>query len=497
MSARKHEGSARQSRFLSIPSALTLVAFGLRAAALLLTFEVAGDGPTRATLAYDWSLQPFFMTHGVWPPGFLYLSGGFTWLFPDPLVGVRMLSLILGSLTVPVFYVLILRIFGKGPALFGGWILALLPLHVGLSVTSLTEATFLFLLFTGTLLFLDSWTCPPDRRLLWRWSGVALLVLASTLRYDVWVLLPAFPVYAFWKSRRILPAAVLAWALAVFPLAWTLANHHYGVGALLGFSAAVRGTEAGPRPVTLPKAVYEVATTTAVQMGFFVPLLATAGLTLLVVAWRRRGVRPEEALFTALFAAQAASIIALTAERGNLWPRYLAFALVSSLPFAGLALEPLHRGKRSLEAAAIAGVIALSFLLAPSMILSRVAPPEIYVTRRRPSEWKELANWLRRSGYARSGILTTKMDWQSGYLLLFAPELNANTLEVSLWIPDYAVERFCRERKPALLITWDDDRDYQALLERFLPVPIREAPLVHVSGPIRVYDIRPRLQARR
>ena len=482
-------------RFLSAPALLTAAAFVIRAAALLMTFERAGDGPTRATMAYDWSLRPFFVTHGAWPPGFLYLSGAFTWLVPDPVLGVRAMSLSLGTLTVPMFYALVRTVFGAWPALFAASILAVLPLHVGLSASSLTEAAFLFFLFSGTLLFLRAWDRPDGGRRLRLWAGVGLLVLASSLRYEAWVLLPAFPLYALWKSRRWLAAGAIAAALAAFPVAWMLANRHYGLGLLAGFSAAVRGTEAGPRPVSFFAALSALAVMTAVQAGFLLPLLAAAGLGILAAAWLRRGVRPEEALFAALFAAQLITLAGFAAARGNLWPRYLLFSIVASLPYAALPLEPLNRRKRG--AAAIAAVVALSFLLAPSTLRSHVAAPEIYLTRRRPVEWQELAQWLRRSGHARSAILITKLDWESSYLFLFAPEVNANTLEVNFWVSDAHLSGFCRSHKPELLITSDADRDYQRQVQPFLPVAIRDAPLVHVSGPLRVYDVRAPSNARR
>jgi hypothetical protein len=139
----------------------------------------------------------------------------------------------------------------------------------------------------------------------------------------------------------------------------------------------------------------------------------------------------------------------------------------------------------------IASVLFLSVVLAPSVVFaSRIDRPQIYLTTRRPWEIEELGKWLRTSRYRDSAILATTMNWQSTYLILYVPEFGSRILEYSYWQTDAELGDFIRQRRPALLITADQDREYQLHIEAFLAHPLSQREVVHTVGKIRVYDIR-------
>ena len=59
---------------------ITLAALSWRLYAFVRWMEGPGDGPRRAVMAYNWSQSPHFEWHGVWLPGFEYLTGAFSFM---------------------------------------------------------------------------------------------------------------------------------------------------------------------------------------------------------------------------------------------------------------------------------------------------------------------------------------------------------------------------------------------------------------------------------
>ena len=116
---------------------------------MVLFEEAGGDGPIRAHYAYLWSKNPYIQAYGVWPPGFMYLSGIFNLFLSNALFSTRILNVILGSLTIPFFYLLVSRVYERKTALLSSGLLMLFPLHVAISGTSLTEVSVVFEVIAG------------------------------------------------------------------------------------------------------------------------------------------------------------------------------------------------------------------------------------------------------------------------------------------------------------------------------------------------------------
>jgi hypothetical protein len=351
----------------------------------------------------------------------------------------------------------------------------------------LSEATYLFLVIAGMLLLIKGSVGQHHRRI-FLVSAVLVLSLALMTRYEAWVLLLAFPLYYLATTRRFLPSVGIAVALSAFPLAWTLTNYLHTGSALLGVSAAVHGTEAGPVPVTLYRAIYILAVQVVIQLGWLLPILSSAGFVLQFWHGRRHEFPTEALFYTAVVGLYGLMMIGFTMARGGVWTRYLLFGLVIGLPYAALPFA--YVAKPRVRAHVAVGVIILSVLFAPSVLLApRIAPPEIFITRQRPREIEELAIWLQSSRYRQSSILLTRMDWQSTYLYLYAPEFYSRSMVFSFWLGDRDLRDFVRGQNPALLITSESDLTYQRHVEPFLPRPILDSELVYMAGTIRVYDI--------
>ena len=157
---------------------ITLSALIIRFGAFIIFEEPPGDGPSRAIWAYTWAESPHLVTQGIWTPGHLYLSGAFSFIINDPLVSARILNLILGGLTILFFYLLIDGLYDRFVALLSCLILTIFPLHIGLSVTSLTEVSFLFQIISGTYFLVLASEHQAKRRITYLLLSMILLFLS-------------------------------------------------------------------------------------------------------------------------------------------------------------------------------------------------------------------------------------------------------------------------------------------------------------------------------
>jgi 4-amino-4-deoxy-L-arabinose transferase-like glycosyltransferase len=222
-----------------ILAALFCAAFALRLAVVLFTSSVPGDGPGRASAGYIWARAPHFVTYGNWLPGYPYLVGLFSFIFEDPLLSSRILNLGLGTLTIPLFYLLLRKIYDPLTALISAALLTFFPLHIGMSGGSLSEVSFAFEVIAGTLLLIISSEKEVTRsRIFYLASALLFLCLAIMSRYEIWVLIPIFPLYYFLKTRRTLESCLILAVLFLFPFMWSLNTYIHVGDPFLGFTKA-------------------------------------------------------------------------------------------------------------------------------------------------------------------------------------------------------------------------------------------------------------------
>ena len=191
---------------------------------LLLTIDIPGDGPTHAIQAYDWARHPQFAWSGVWLPGFVYLAGICSLVIHNPLIEPRIFNLALSTLAIPLFYALVRRLYGPLAATLGTAMLVFLPLHVGLSVSSMTEPSFLFFMITALLCLERAVEGRTIRPLPF---GLFLLFfsLAELTRYEAWSLIPLVLLYLYWRSRAVAATAIAGATLMAFPIFWSAESY--------------------------------------------------------------------------------------------------------------------------------------------------------------------------------------------------------------------------------------------------------------------------------
>lgn len=480
---------------LKILAILTFTAFVIRLLVIIYWMDAPGDGPVKAMYAYNWSQSPWFETSGIWLPGFLYLTGLFNIIVPNPLVSIRILNLILGTLTVPVFYLLVRKIFGYIPALFAAGVLSVLPLHVGLSASSMTDVSCLFEIILGMYCTIQATEVAARRKTN---LAVALfcLCLAEMTRYEVWILMPFFPIYIFWKTKNIRIAILVAFVLSILPLGWMIGNHLNKGAFLLGFDEAVK--DAWGSPVGYFRALKTMGKMSVEQLEWILVLLACWGVMIKGMQNIREKLNPEQVLIVVMTGFFWVTMLHFASERGvSFQDRYLLFGMVMILSFSAIPLLKYFKKDKKLLTGMI-GFVLLLFLI-PKVF---VQFPMKDVTRKKPTDIRNVAHWLKKSPYQDVSTLMTQMRDESTYLALYYPGIGPHFPLVSSngqshliyakWLRrrDSALRKFMKQQRPALLITSDED---DVLLQKVLDTYGEKIKLhdpIYKVGEVKVYDIK-------
>ncbi len=158
-----------------------------------------------------------------------YLSIPFVWAFGLSRFSIRLLSLFVGILTLPLLYVTVVRAFGKGAAILSTVSLAIMPWHVMISRWALDANLLPFVLLLAT--------CTLSRALESRsrlWTLVSLVPLGLSLYAYAMafvvvplllLLLILFKRKAIWSNRKTWFAAFFLFALLAFPIALFIAKN--------------------------------------------------------------------------------------------------------------------------------------------------------------------------------------------------------------------------------------------------------------------------------
>jgi hypothetical protein len=459
-----------------------LVRLGL----LLVSVDVPGDGPSRAFMAYAWSRAPVLVTHGGWLPSYLYLPGLFHFVVDDPLVSTRIFNLILGSLTIPLYYFLIRKVYDRPVALLASLLLAVFPLHIGLSVSSLTEISFLFATITSMLLLTGIGEGQGG------WARLALCFLflswAQMTRYEAWWVTPAFALYYGLRTQSVKNGVLALAIFSLVPSAWMLGNYFHGGHPIPAFQAVRHAVYQEPHAATLVSArqldVLEalklLGSMTVSHLGGILTVAIVGGVLWQLVLITRSANKPEHVMYLAVVCLYWLGMVYLAMNIGaSVWNRFLLFAFVMSLPLAFFPfVGPLMSHRRSLAMIVCAILVAAGISTFP-----RQRP--LWVTLQRPTDIMNLVTWLKQSPYRHDPLLVTDMAWKATYIPLYFPEVRMEM--VSPWVEDDEVYDFVKKQPPSLLITRDGEAKLQARIENIIGKPIAAHSLVHQEGAIKVY----------
>lgn len=461
----------RCRRIALLLSIMFLVSLSVRLLVLSHTFDDPGDAPHRATMSYCWSLHPYFVTSGYWLPGFLYLNGIIMSIFPEPMMVVRIANCLWGSLTVPMMFLLSRRMFGPLVACAAAALLAFLPMHVGLSVSSLTEPIAALLLISSMWLLLSGKEASEkSKSLRFPCLSLFLLFLATTIRCETWLLIPFWLIYLCFEGRSWRLVFLAAIALSILPVTWMAgcwAAYHQPLISFVG------NTE----PRIVPASLLQACTMLGdLIFSYFGPVILLAVIWGLLFELRR--IRNKEfdarecrchVFYLCLLGFFWVFQLLLCARYGNtMQERYTLIPQMLSLPFAGLAISYLpwlkkltiadHSScvsdwKKRWSAASLAVLILVDSLLLWFLLIR----PPICVNTSRPDELIEVAGWLKKEAPA-SNILITSLNYRAFFLPLIDKKLFGRyAIVMDFWSPLHYIQGWLREHPPDFIVVGDDD----------------------------------------
>jgi 4-amino-4-deoxy-L-arabinose transferase-like glycosyltransferase len=462
---------------------ITVIAALLRAFLLFHTVDEPGDGPTRAIMAHNWAASPQWVTSGVWPPGFMYLTGLFSWIVPDPKISIRILNGILSSATVPLFYSIIRRVYDDRIGLLSAIALTFFQLYMGLSVSSLTEPWLLTFTLAAMFSLLKA-VEKPDRERQYLTAFLGFQIIAEMTRYEAWIFVPCFLAYYGLASRNWRKTLLLTIGCIAFPILWLIGNHIATGNALIGFTEANRGTDDGAIAVNLWIALIILGKKLLNQVQLLILVAIGVGIVTRLQQFRDRLPRLEEWFYLSIVSIYWLAMIRFTIVRGeSLWDRYLLFGVALLFPYVAWSVKSwLDNGRRR--------VFIIGSVMAILLLIPRPAFIPFYVLKQSPTAVIKICNWFNQSSYRDSAVLLTAMNWDSTYFPLYAPSVLSRHLIASAWVSDRDIQNFVKTQNPKLLITREqDDQKFKPHLNQLLPGKLSKSTLIHTEGTIQVYRL--------
>jgi 4-amino-4-deoxy-L-arabinose transferase-like glycosyltransferase len=463
---------------------ITVIAALLRAFLLCHTVDEPGDGPTRAIMAHNWATSPQWVTSGVWPPGFMYVTGLFSWIVPDPKISIRILNGILSVTSVPLLYGVVRRVYDDRIGLLSAIALAFFQLHIGLSISSLTEPWLLTFTLAAMFSLLKA-VENPDREGAYLTAFLGFQIIAEMTRYEAWIFVPCFLAYYSLASRNWRKTLLLTIGCIAFPVMWLIGNHIATGNAWIGFTEANRGTDDGAIAVNLGMAFIILGKKLLNHIELLLLLAIGVGLGTRLVQCRDRFPRLAECFYLSIVGIYWLAMIRFTIVRGeSLWDRYLLFGVTLLFPYIGWSVKSwLENGRRR--------VLILGSVMTILLLVPRPALVPFYVLKQSPTAVINVCNWLNQSPYRDSAVLLTAMNWDSTYFPLYAPSILSRHLIASAWVSDRDIQNFVTTQNPKLLITREqDDQTFKPHLNQLLAGKLTKPTLIHTEGTIQVYRLK-------
>ena len=169
---------------------LFLLALVSRLIFLALADNNGTDAWERYLIARSWLKNPSQLPSEVWLPMHFWLLGAALYVWNSEWAA-RLLTVLLGALTVWLYWGILRRVFNARVALWSTILFALFGLHIAYSVTTSSEGPTIFFLALGCY----AWVRFRDENQ-WRWLLLSSLALsaASLCRVEPWVYIPVLAI---------------------------------------------------------------------------------------------------------------------------------------------------------------------------------------------------------------------------------------------------------------------------------------------------------------
>ena len=466
----------------------------LRVVILSSSTESIADGLTRTIQANVWSNSPRWLNSGGWLPGYLYVTGIFSFFIDNPWISLRIFNALVGSLTVSIYFLLLLRIYGAEVALISSSLLLFLPIHIGLSATSLTEVSFLLALVSGMLLLTKAADTKlgSTERLVYLLLACLVTIYATMSRYEAWVILFVFPVYYGWRSKHILGTLIIALCILIFPLYWMINNYLDYEDILPFFRYATKAdSDVGVNAfwaiaILFQRLIRQITPILFVLLG--IGLIREFNQQLRSI--RNKVKNKEKSLYLIILIVFWTFMGIFTISRGeSIRDRFLLPGIALGLPYCYLALDYFKAqfSRKSLQVLLYSCALVL-ILYSPGLSLVGVQSPN----QLNPSiaQMKNISRWIENSPYNNAGVIMTEMNWSSLLIALEVPEVRDN-FEVIYHESQQCLTNNLDISDGLLVITYNSGKDQRLkqIIEAELGVQLNEDLLIHQASLINLYAI--------
>ncbi len=364
-------------------AALAILIMGtlLRVVFFFLSQNNGGDAFDRLAKTEAWLRHPSLqLAFGGWLPLHFWLMAALGWLLKNVALGGRLLSLLLGTASLWMFWKLARDLYEEGAANISLLVFSFYSLHIGYTTSSSSEIPYLFFVLAGLTSFFAY-----RRSGQYRWlalSGICL-TLGAAIRYEAWVIILAVGVVLFlaaWESFRAnLRRASLLYPLLLFsvtagawpafwmPYCWKKFGHPLFFAVMQHVWVPIEQT------FGKPSGLYTLSLMPGVLLLTLSPLAIAGALYALWLATRERTGR-EFAIVTMVFVCvQAYQLLS-----GGMWAsaRFTITPGTLLAVMSGYGLERMRCGwfpkHRRLFSAAILTTIALNLVMITAVSESRL-----------------------------------------------------------------------------------------------------------------------------
>lgn len=453
---------------------LLLFGFLTRATSFLLSRNYDGDSIIRTVMGADWLRDPFLITHAnpvtwVFGPLHYYLIGLSLLIWDNLWHSPRLVSLILGTLTIIPFYYLTELKFGKRIAVYATSFFCLYTLHVRYSAVATSEAAYLFFLIVSIFLFFRLKVTGRIRFLL---LSAVFLNLATMMRYDAVLFVPVLGVLLLVNqdaklrfeltANNLRKAILFAFLSLAFIVIWMVGDFRFNHDAFYSISTVqaehltlIKDNIA--RRGYLLNTLYNLLFWPAVIVLSFTPAI----FILALIGLFESAVRLRHVDFLILFLA----VYILYAYQSTLgeslapFARYSIILGVILLPFAGVGLSCLVASIAEKKARLLTFLTFFSMVISFAIMIPFSIPGKPYLRGKMssvspvtflPYYVEELITWVNENVSPSDKIVLDSQAHES-ILIKFYSKLSDQQVKMR-WENDDELMRFIQRHKPKYLL---------------------------------------------
>lgn len=464
--SRSHSSSRLPSLALV---AIVAVGFAARVYVMARFEPASGDGMLRALMAEWWiqGMREHDTTYeyayagweymrlrltGPWPPAHTVLVGLLVPIFGDAVFSGRLLSLVLGVLSIWVLYHVAAKTFGTPIGLLSAATLSILPIHITLSTNPLTEVPAMFFLLAIIVLTLKSMEVGFSASLV---LALAILTfVGSMLRYELWLVIPTISL-ACWFSQRSLGRSVwVSFLMFLGPILWMLSAWIHHGNPFASFSLALPESE---RLTIVPAFAFMVEKMSS-EIGYFVVVASYLGFGLIVLDIFSKNDPHRKILYLTTVFMQIAFLMWFSSRRGaSLWDRYVFNSSVLIIP---LSFYAFAIGKSLAKHYLVGATIICSIFL--SLYIDRGG---LYIRSRVPASIYEVSAWLTERLGPEDTFVSTRLGGDAPTIDLLTDHRPYNVVQRHHAAAD--LQRIWTAMRPSYVVVQSGEEPGDRLLDQF------------------------------